>query len=803
MNRRGAHMIVPWAITALSLAVTVGVFAASWRAVDSRADDRLRSYAGTVARSTTAELHRYADALSAAVGFVRDAGGDTPTDLDLVVEALDLPERYYGAEAILRVGRTPDGSAIEVLDLGGARLLAPGDALPLDDAAAIADALQASRESRDIALSAPFRLASLGDLADHAQVVLAAQLTASQWLVLWLDAPVFVRTANDDLPASYALDLADVTRSSSDGPVPTSGALLGEVTAAGSPTQSVDLDVPVIGRSWRFTVAHAGDLASASERNGPWIVLASGSLLTAAVAAAFAVQARGRRREVDLVRQATDSERIRRELADASPLAIIETDAAGIVHGWNPAAGALLGVDPSDAVGRPLVLPLTAGAAQFAGRDQIRELHGRRSSLATPSGERVVTMFTSASDERRCVLILIDETEQLALEHRLERAQRLEMLGRLTGGIAHDFNNFLTPIVGYVDLVLLRGEISSTDRAALQEARRAADRAAALVGKLLTVGRHQATATPGAIDVTTSIVDLTALLTAAAGNDVALVTDLSRASEAALVAMDRTQLEQVLLNLVVNAREAISGAGRIVVSVRVEPALVTLSVADDGHGMDAATRTSMFEPFFATKHDRGGTGLGLATVFSIVASAGGDIAVDSEIDRGTTFTITLPRVLGTLGEAEAAASRPALSGRCATTVLLVEDDPSVRRLTAAILASEGFTVTPVASADEAGAAFDEHPDHVDLLLTDVVLRGTNGIELARRLTARRPGLPVLFMSGYADGAIGASGQLPPGGRLLTKPFRAAELVRQVHETLTAAAVGMSAAAAESGPGSSA
>jgi len=226
-------------------------------------------------------------------------------------------------------------------------------------------------------------------------------------------------------------------------------------------------------------------------------------------------------------------------------------------------------------------------------------------------------------------------------------------------------------------------------------------------------------------------------------------------------------------------------------------------VADDGHGMDAATRTSMFEPFFSTKHDRGGTGLGLATVFSIVASAGGDIAVDSEIDRGTTFTITLPRVLGTLGEAEAAASRPALSGRCATTVLLVEDDPSVRRLTAAILASEGFTVTPVASADEAGAAFDEHPDHVDLLLTDVVLRGTNGIELARRLTARRPGLPVLFMSGYADGAIGASGQLPPGGRLLTKPFRAAELVRQVHETLTAAAVGMSAAAAESGTGSSA
>lgn len=785
MNKRAAHTILPWVITLASLVVTVVVFVRSRSSADDRARERLEAAAEAIQQSVRAELERYADALRAVEGLVAGSVSVTPQEFDRFVDALHLAERYYGTEGALRVRRTSRDGLIVIENV------APSDGIGFGIGQALTDGADELRAALDLAansrltvMAEPFPSDHDGDAPGTTQLLFVRHVPGSdEWLLLWVDAQMFITNAIGSIPSDEAVVVADVTRDDGRGETAgIGGTTVGTISSTSSePGHTAENELSLLGRRWQFRLTHSGELVASGDRNQQWILLSGGLALTVALAVAFATQAHARRRADALADQASSSERIRRQLVESAPVAVVEVDEAGVVRGWNAAATDLLGQSAIDAIGTPLRIPVVSGVDRIDDRTPIADLHGLRLTLDTRAGERVVTAFASTTDPHHRTLILVDETGRLALEEQLEQAQKLELFGRLAGGIAHDFNNFLTPIVGYIDIVLMHDRLTEADRSALQEARRAADRAAALVAKLLTVSRHQVTK-PTLIDVGRTIEELTALLSAAATGDVVLVTDLAAGDRPALVTMDRTQLEQVLLNLVVNAREAMSGHGRITISLRADATSVTIRVVDDGEGMDAATKASIFEPFFSTKHAKGGTGLGLATVYSIIAGAGGTVTVESELGRGTSFDLTLPRAEGAMPPSAepATAVRGALRS---ASILLVEDDPSVRRLTTALLEEHGYAVSAAADADEALAAFGDRPERFDLLLTDVVLRGESGTDLARRVVSRRPELPVLFMSGYADGLLDEHGVLPPGTVLITKPFRADELIRHVHEAI--------------------
>jgi PAS domain S-box-containing protein len=368
--------------------------------------------------------------------------------------------------------------------------------------------------------------------------------------------------------------------------------------------------------------------------------------------------------------------------------------------------------------------------------------------------------------------------ERERLEHRLQQAQRLETVGQLAGGIAHDFNNLLAVITNYAYFVREQLPDGSAVRADVDEIRHAAERASELTHQLLVFSRRE-TIRPVVLDLNEVVRDMDRLLGRTLGAHVSLDTD--PAPEPCLVEADPAQLEQVVLNLVVNARDALPRGGGIRVETRRAGPEVVLSVSDGGEGMEPEVVARAFEPFFTTKPKGAGTGLGLATVYGTVTQAGGHAEIESEPGRGTTVRIHLPSAAERAEPAEPLPdeARDGDGG----TVLVVEDEDAVRTLTSRILAASGFECLEASGGEEALRLYDMNRERVDLVLTDVVMPGMSGQELAERIAVEGSGPPVLFMSGYTNDEVLRHSGSTAAGPLVHKPFTADALLRSVRGAL--------------------
>jgi nitrogen-specific signal transduction histidine kinase len=394
------------------------------------------------------------------------------------------------------------------------------------------------------------------------------------------------------------------------------------------------------------------------------------------------------------------------------------------------------------------------------------------------------------------VAFVLDITERKQLQQQLIQSQKMEAVGRLAGGVAHDFNNLLTAIFGYAELLTEELPEGSPARKDVEEIRKASERAASLTRQLLAFSRQQVLQ-PVVLSVNDLVEDVEKMLRRLIGADVELRTAL--APDAGNVRADPGQLEQVILNLAVNARDAMPTGGKLTIETQnaelsemyaeahqpvVPGAYVMLAVSDTGVGMDAKTQGRIFEPFFTTKGKNKGTGLGLSTVYGIVKQSGGYIWTYSEPGHGTTFKVYLPHVDAPV---EPAVRPPDPGGALAgtETVLLAEDDELLRPLARGLLEKLGYTVLDAGTAAEALTLARAHEGPIHLLIADVVMPGESGRLLARRLAELRPDLRVLYTSGYTDEAIVHHGMLEPGLNYLQKPFTPAALAGKVREVLDA------------------
>jgi len=396
---------------------------------------------------------------------------------------------------------------------------------------------------------------------------------------------------------------------------------------------------------------------------------------------------------------------------------------------------------------------------------------------------------------RHARLVLVDDvTERKELEAQLMQAQKMEAVGRLAGGVAHDFNNLLGVITGYSELLLEGLGPQHPESAALEQIQKAAERGAGLTRQLLAFSR-KLVLQPRILDLDAVVAEMGKMLRRLIGEDIQLV--MTPCAALGHIRADPGQIEQVVMNLVVNSRDAMPKGGQLAIETAnveldeayarahlgVEPGpFVMLSVCDTGEGMDAQTLAHLFEPFFTTKEASKGTGLGLATVFGIVQQSGGTVSVDSLPGMGTTFKIYFPRVEGEVWRpAQARTEDRPPTGK--ETVLLVEDADALRVLIRRMLEAAGYSVLEYSDPEEAlaGARTLEAPIH--LLLTDVVMPGMSGPDLARSVQAARPGIRVLFMSGYTDEAMGLHGVLAAVTQFIQKPFTKAVLRRKVREAL--------------------
>jgi two-component system cell cycle sensor histidine kinase/response regulator CckA len=432
---------------------------------------------------------------------------------------------------------------------------------------------------------------------------------------------------------------------------------------------------------------------------------------------------------------------------------------------------------------------------------EIFEIYARVSSTGKPEKIEVYVYplkrwfsVSAYSPARGFFIAVFDNiTERRRLEEQLRQSQKMEAVGQLAGGVAHDFNNLLTVINGYAELLQNRIDEKSPLRGNVDEIRHAGDRAASLTRQLLAFSRRQVLQ-PKPIVLNGVISHLGTMLRRLIGENIELRTFLR--PDLGTVLADRGQIEQVLLNLAVNARDAMSAGGKLILETdnvvlddafaREHPTVVPgphvlLAVSDTGAGIPGEIREHIFEPFFSTKERGKGTGLGLSTVYGIVKQSNGYISVYSEVGKGTVFRIYLPRVEG---EVQALpSSSPAASLRGDETVLVVEDERSVQGVIERVLSGNGYRVLLASEGSEALRVAGEHEGPIDLLVTDLVMPGMGGREVARRLEAARPGLRVLYMSGYTEDAISHHGVLDPGLAFLQKPFLSDALLRKVREVL--------------------
>jgi two-component system, cell cycle sensor histidine kinase and response regulator CckA len=408
---------------------------------------------------------------------------------------------------------------------------------------------------------------------------------------------------------------------------------------------------------------------------------------------------------------------------------------------------------------------------------------------------RISGRAVSSADEPADVLEAIaeDVTDRRALEDQFRQAQKMEAVGRLAGGVAHDFNNLLMVIGGYAEVILAHIDFSHPLHEKGRAIQQAADRATTLTRQLLAFSRKQLLELK-VVDVNAIVQDMERLLRPLIGENVELVTLL--VPEAAHTRADAGQLEQVLMNLVVNAKDAMPTGGKLTIQTQtiivdenhrrgqhfIRPGnYVMLSVSDTGMGMDRETQSRIFEPFFTTKEKGKGTGLGLSTVYGIVKQTGGYVMVQSEIARGTTFHIYLPLVEEAAEKHAVSAPDAALGG--SETILLVEDEESVRQLVRDTLTAKGYHVFDGDNGEAGLAAAAAHQGRIDLVITDVVMPGMGGRELVKQLTETRPAIKVLYLSGYTEDAIVSDGSIEKGTAFLQKPFTLQNLSRKVREVL--------------------
>jgi two-component system, cell cycle sensor histidine kinase and response regulator CckA len=408
---------------------------------------------------------------------------------------------------------------------------------------------------------------------------------------------------------------------------------------------------------------------------------------------------------------------------------------------------------------------------------------------------RISGRAVASEDEPADVLEAIaeDVTERRALEEQFRQAQKMEAVGRLAGGVAHDFNNLLMVISGYAEVILSKLEFEHPLSEKARAIQQAADRATTLTRQLLAFSRKQLLELK-VVDLNAIVSDMERLLRPLIGENVDLVAKL--APDAGYTRADAGQLEQVLMNLVVNAKDAMPNGGTLTIQTEniliddstrrgqtfIRPgSYVMLSVSDTGMGMDKETQSRIFEPFFTTKEKGKGTGLGLSTVYGIVKQSGGYVMVQSELGTGSTFHIYLPQVEGTAEKHAAPAARVAAGGT--ETILLVEDEESVRQLVRDTLESKGYKIVEAGNGDEGIRAAVRYDGKIDLVITDVVMPGMGGRELAEQIVKLRPGTKVLFLSGYAEDAILSDGGIDNATAFLQKPFTLQNLSRKVREVL--------------------
>ena len=490
-------------------------------------------------------------------------------------------------------------------------------------------------------------------------------------------------------------------------------------------------------------------------------------------------------------------------LFEAAPLAVCAVDAEGVVRQWNPAAQRMFGWTAAECVGQRLPM--------FPGSGELPVLNGDTRAVKTDvpgvatrsDGSTLeVSMSWGPVDDDPAngyVVTFADMTDRKRLEAQLMQSQKMEAVGRLAGGVAHDFNNMLTAIKSYSQLLLQDVAADDARHKDIQEIDLAADRAARLTRQLLAFSRQQMLQ-PRVLDVNQTVSELEKMLQRLLLKDITLSTRL--APELHAVRADAGQLEQVIVNLVVNARDAMPDGGRLTVrtqnvaidaasaregwSFEVHPgAYVLISVTDTGLGMDEATKSRIFEPFFTTKDRHKGTGLGLSTVYGIVKQSGGYIRVISAPGQGSTFEVFLPVADGAASPA-GQPQRPQTSGG-SETVLVVEDDDGIRAVIKRILERAGHRVLEATNGAEALRICDASGDSVDLVLSDIAMPEMQGPDLARRIRELHPRMAMLLMSGYAESASQQEGFLTDGVEFLGKPFSPDALTRKIRHILDGAA----------------
>ena len=506
-----------------------------------------------------------------------------------------------------------------------------------------------------------------------------------------------------------------------------------------------------------------------------------------------------------------ESEERFRTVFDGSPIGMALIAVDGTVIACNPSCRKTLGIAQTEGFTTALFDQLTradyrdADAARYAQLargelDQIRqEKHYILRDGRSVSADLHLRLMRGRQGEAKFVIgMAVDTTEQKHLETQLLQSQRMETIGRLAGGVAHDFNNLLTVIRGYCDLVIDRTIQDSVAQNQLAHIDKATSQATSLTRQLLAFSRRQVLQ-PKVFDLNSLVLDADKMLQRLLGDHIELATHT--AENLGAVKADPGQIEQVILNLVINARDALPDGGKITIetaNIELDASYVLdhvgaktgryvmLAVTDTGTGIDEQTLAHIFEPFFTTKEVGKGTGLGLSMVYGIVKQSGGSIWVYSEKDRGTTFKVYLPRT-DELAQPIAPTAAPVKTVAGNEVILLVEDDPMVRELALDVLQRNGYQVLQAATPELALETCRLHTDRIHLLLTDVVLPGMNGGELARLVEQLRPDLRVLFMSGYTDNAVLQNVDLRTGLSFLQKPFTPTTLAEKVREILDQAA----------------
>ncbi len=495
-------------------------------------------------------------------------------------------------------------------------------------------------------------------------------------------------------------------------------------------------------------------------------------------------------------------------VVESSDDAIVSKDLDGTIRSWNRAAERIFGYTAEEMIGSTVfrLIPPELHDEEHSLLGRIRQgehIAHYETTRVRKDGQRILVSLTlspvydSGGRLIGASTIKRDVTAHRAMENQLQQAQRMEAVGRLAGGIAHDFNNLLTVISGLSIMTAHRLTEGSLERQNVDQVIRAAERATALTHQLLTFSRRQM-AEIRILDVNDILTGLETLLRRLIGEHISL--QIARAREIGRVRGNQAQLEQVVMNLVLNARDAMPQGGTLSLDarnvevtdligreqLRLPPGhYVVVSVSDTGVGMDAVTQANIFEPFFTTKSPGEGTGLGLATVYAVVQQAGGAIYVYSEPGMGSTFKVYFPRVDVPL-EAHGGRHQTGLPFAVPSgddTVLVVEDEAGVRSFTGQVLAQAGYRVLQAANGEEAMAIAAVPGTRISVLLTDVVMPGINGRVLAERLRALHPGLAVLYMSGYTEDMVMRAGVVTDGSNFIQKPFTPESLLAKVRTAL--------------------